>query len=252
MGLLLPTRWFEFMMRLSPSNQFSKAKAGDGSNQKLKPGESKNELLRVQIAGITTPPFSRQHYNPEQFLERLAKQHTLVSLVLLGREVAVMRDINTAEGNKRQISAMFPELQESSSNDNNKIDEVSNVLDSSEYKEHQVAICRLNYRPKQWQIFSTDIAEALIKAGNANVAQSMFQSTSGTKIVDSSSRIQDLRKDVKYLDRLALSEFDAAKKSMGMWSVPEVREMRKEVVEEVDFQAKANIFQKLWRSMRGS
>jgi len=48
MGLLLPTRWFDFLMRLSPSNQFSKAKME--GNKTLKPGESKNELLRVQIA----------------------------------------------------------------------------------------------------------------------------------------------------------------------------------------------------------
>ena len=71
------------------------------------------------------------------------------------------------------------------------------------------------------------------------------------KIVDTSQRINDLRKDVKYLDRLAKVEFDAAKKSAGMWSVPEVRQMKKEVVEEVEFQSKSNVFQKLWRYIRG-
>jgi hypothetical protein len=253
-GLLLPTRWFEFLMTLSPSNQFSQT---GGNNKKVRPGESKNELLRVQIAGIQSPSLTRQDYNPEYFLERLAKQRELVSMILLGRKVPILRD-NNDEQSRRQVTSLLLELGKSNSTDNNKIDEVSNVLESAEYKEQQIAICRLSYRPKQWQIFPTDIAKALVEAGNANVGQSMLQPSHtassdniGTKIVDTSQRIQDLRNDVKYLDSLAQSEFEAAKKSMGMWSVPEVRKMKREVVEEVDFQTKANIFQKFWRWIRG-
>lgn len=129
----------------------------------------------------------------------------------------------------------------------------NNKQDSKSYNEQQLAICRLSYRPNLLQLFSTDIAETLIAAGNASVSSSILEkgAQTDTKIVDSSQRIQDLRHDVKYLDRLAKVEFEAAKKSMGMWSVPEVRDSKREVVEEVEFHAKANVFQKVWRWFRG-
>ena len=154
------------------------------------------------------------------------------------------------------MSDVLPELQDSNSDNDRRTDAVSQILDATQYSGPQVAICKLHYRPTYTQLFATDIADSLVKAGNANVTSSMLQrdeasSNNSTKIVDSSQRINDLRKDVKYLDRLAKVEFEAAKKSAGMWSVPEVRQMKKEVVEEVDFQSKSNIFQKAWRYIRG-
>lgn len=154
---------------------------------------------------------------------------------------------------------VFPELK----NDSNDRTHETTIRHISSYNEQQEAICRLSYRPNLLQLFSTDIAETLIAAGNAGVSSSILNSnldademTGGAqqfdmKIVDSSQRISDLRHDVKNLDRLAKTEFEAAKKSMGMWSVPEVRESKREVVEEVEFQSKASIFQKLWRQFRG-
>jgi endonuclease YncB( thermonuclease family) len=124
------------------------------------------------------------------------------------------------------------------------------VFRDSRYNEQQIAVCRISYRPTLWQLFATDVAETLIAAGNASVTSADLSSNE-SKVVDSSQRIQDLRHDVKYIDKLAKAEFEAAKKSMGMWSVPEVRESKREVVEEVEFQTKANVFQKLWRWFRG-
>ncbi|OEU15534.1 hypothetical protein FRACYDRAFT_269406 [Fragilariopsis cylindrus CCMP1102] len=71
------------------------------------------------------------------------------------------------------------------------------------------------------------------------------------EIVDTSKRIQDIRNDVKYLDRLTMVEFQAAQKKIGIWSLPEVRKMKKDIIDEVDFQAKATLLQKLWRMIRG-
>jgi hypothetical protein len=101
------------------------------------------------------------------------------------------------------------------------------------------------------------VAEALIKGGNASVSSSLFTNSleetgiPKTKALDASERIQDLLKDVQYLDRLSKSEFEAANATIGMWSVPEVRASKREVVEEVEFQTKGNPFQKLWRWFRG-
>lgn len=239
-GMLLPTSLFEFLMKIGPSSRFS-----HGLN-KAKADANHNQLLKIQIAGIQSPPISRDSYNPHQFLERLAKQRTLVSCQLLGREVPIYNE--TSE--KRQMSHVLPELEDGNSN---KTNEVSQILDPK-YNGQQVAICKLHYRPTYTQLFATDIAESLVKAGNANVTSSMLQSdatATNTKIVDSSQRINDLRKDVKYLDRLAKVEFDAAKKSAGMWSVPEVRQLKQEIIDEVEFQSKSNIFQKAWRWIRG-
>jgi len=232
---------------MSPSSQLHQG------SSKNKPEESKNELLNVQIAGILSPPVKQDSYSPEQFLERIAKKRTLVSCELLGRVVPVLReDEEESESlNKGQPS---PNL----GNPNGD----ATLLDSATiYRENQVALCRLTYRPN-W-LFSADLAETLIKAGNANVASSILHSSATditienetnafkSKIIDTSQRIQVIRGDVKYLDRLAMLEFEAAQNSKGMWSVQEVRESKKEIVEEVDFQAKANLLQKIWRRIRG-
>lgn len=124
----------------------------------------------------------------------------------------------------------------------------------------EVAICRVTYRPSLFQLFPTDIAESLIASGNASVSSSVLGrelpapregGSVKSVIKDSSQRLQDLRNDVKYLDRLAKAEFEAARQSMGMWSVPEVRASKQEVIEEVEFQTKAGVLQKLWRWVRG-
>jgi endonuclease YncB( thermonuclease family) len=254
-GILVPKRWYDVLLQFSPSNN----RFSQGLSTNAKPEGKNSELLKIQIAGVEAPPFTRDSYNPCKFLSSLADERALVSFQLLGREVPLLRNSSTSDG-KRQLSSVLQELDDRDSNGNNKIDEVSRIVQSSAYNEQQVAVCRLSYRPNRWQIFSTDIAEALVKAGNANVASTVLQSSTSaagdnnsvtTKIIDSSQRIQDLRKDVAYIDRLVRTEFEAAKQSVGMWSVPEVRDLKTEVLEEVEFQQKANIFQKIWRRMRG-
>ena len=248
LGALLPTSWFESLMKMSPSNSnFSRGLGRRGKSQENR------ELLRLQIAGILPPPLLRDSHDPQAFLERLAKKRTLVSCQLLGRRVVVPQEgEEDFDSQKRRQSSS---------------DATEDMTDVSEdFDNHQVALCRLTYRPRM-QLFATDIAEALVKAGNANVASTILNHSSSsdnsatsdnvptgafkTKITDTSQRVQDIRRDVKYLDRLETLEFEAAQKSIGMWSVPEVRRMNKEIVDEVDFQEKANPLQKLWRMIRG-
>lgn len=194
-------------------------------------------------------------YRPEIFLEQLAKQRVLVSCQLLGRRVPFRGPKEPILLKKREAGEVLREI----TNNDDEL-ETTNIDDIQNYNEQQVAVCRLSYRPSLWQIFPTDVAERLIAEGSANTSSSImatnaddqeYGNSTNTKIIDSSQRIQDLRYDVKYLDDLESSEFEAAKKSLGMWSVPEVREIRREVVEEVEFQAKANFFQKVWRRLRG-
>jgi hypothetical protein len=70
-------------------------------------------------------------------------------------------------------------------------------------------------------------------------------------IVDSSDNVDDLKKDIKYMNQLDKAEYQAAKESEGMWADPFVRASRQDLVEEVTFQNEANWFQKIWRWLRG-
>uniref|UniRef100_A0A6V0ASV0 Uncharacterized protein n=1 Tax=Pseudo-nitzschia australis TaxID=44445 RepID=A0A6V0ASV0_9STRA len=264
-GMLLPTSWFESLMRISPSSgNFSRGLVKGGG----KAEESKTELLRLQIAGIFAPPVSRDSYDPVQVLERLAKKRTLVSCQLLGREVLTPLEGNDESAYQQNIQQSSSSVDENNSSvyfydDINSNNEVPTVLDGC-----QVALCKITYRPQFLQIFPTDLAETLVEAGNGSVASNLlFHSSSPhtenckrddilttafkREITDASQRIQDIRNDVKYLDKLAILEFEAAQKSKGMWSVPEVRQMKKEIVDEVDFQAEASLLQKIWRRIQG-
>eukprot|EP00534_Pseudo-nitzschia_fraudulenta_P007365 CAMPEP_0201194640 /NCGR_PEP_ID=MMETSP0851-20130426/149522_1 /ASSEMBLY_ACC=CAM_ASM_000631 /TAXON_ID=183588 /ORGANISM="Pseudo-nitzschia fraudulenta, Strain WWA7" /LENGTH=389 /DNA_ID=CAMNT_0047481345 /DNA_START=40 /DNA_END=1206 /DNA_ORIENTATION=+ len=249
-GMLLPTSWFESLMKLSPSS--STLSLGSAYGGGCKPEETNKELLRIQVAGILSPPLVGYLHNPEEFLERLAKKRTLVSCQLLGRKVLVPQrtdEDSACRQNKGEESSGIHENKKHASFYYSMINSRKDVDD------HQVALCRLKYRPN-WQFFSTDLAEVLITTGNAsvdsnvlNVASSSNHALAGDfqhKIEDASQRIEDIRGDVNYLGRLNTFEFDAAKKSKGMWSVPEVRQIKREIVDEVDFQTKASPLQKIW------
>ena len=214
-GMLLSTSWFEFFMKINPSSTIKR------DSDKLE--GNTDELLRVQIAGIQQPPIvSHETCNPEQFLEKLAKKRTLVSCQFIGREV------------------------ENPSNLDDNSDQTATAA---------AAICRIKYRPHWLQFYGTDIAEVLVKRGEATVASNILARDSYTstniKVVDSSQRIQDIRRDIQYIDKLSMVEFKAAQTQRGMWSIREVREMNKDIIEEVSFQSKANLIQKIWRRMRG-
>ena len=223
------------------------------NDDKLEKGYSFS-LCTSYPAGIHPPPVSSLTYKPEEFLDRLARERKLVSCQLLARQVESSDEEEKSRANKRPMSEVMPELAERGYE--NSDSEKTGARPT--YKQQQeVAICRVTYRPSFFQFFPTDIAESLVSTGNANVSSNILgrempdsKDGSSTSINDSSERLQDLQNDVKYLDRLANVEFEAAQQSMGMWSVPEVRASKREVIDEVEFQAKAGILQKLWRWVR--
>lgn len=250
-GQILPKSWFDFLVKFSPQA----SRLGHVSST-TKPEENARDLLKVKIAGIHPPPISRLVYRPEQFLDRLAKERALVSCQLVARQVLETAPaVERSNVEKRPMSQIMPELAVGNT-ETSTVEKRSSLIHAQDQND-EVAICRVTYRPKVFQLFATDIAESLIATGNASVSTTIlgrevtsFQSTA-TCIKDTSHRLQDLRDDVKYLDRLAKVEFEAASQSIGMWSVPEVRESKREVVEEVEFQTKASSIQKLWRWIRG-
>ena len=246
MGMLLSPSWFEFFLKLSSPKTSIHRDLGNGDD-KAKDGDNKRDLLKLRIAGALAPPLSRDSCGPTRFLERLAKKRTLVSCQLLGRLVVVEPDERDSDTDRHSSSETNETM------DPVAFDDEKTIL-SSDLNGDQVALCRLAYRPG-WQLFSTDIAEALVTAGNANVADTILDTDSssdhGGKPTDVSEQIRDIRGDLDYLEKLRTRESGAAEKSLGMWAFPEIRELKKDIVEEANFQANAGLFRKIWRRIRG-
>ena len=212
-------------------------------------------------AGVQLPPTSQQNHRPEVWLEKMARQRKLVKCQLLARKVP---DTSSASSGTKKVGRHMHEVD---------ISGMQTACDDGLMvsEEQQIAVCRMTFRPTLLQLFATDISELLARTGKANVSPSVIvagnlehnqssDNSSGeqigkpspvTRIVDSSQRIQDLRHDVKYLDRLAKAELQAAKESRGMWSNVDVRAIKRDVVDEAEFQTNANAIQKLWRWLRG-
>lgn len=266
-GQILPKTWFEFFQKLNKT-----AVTTTSSD-----AERKRDLLKVRIAGVQYPPFSHLRYKTEEYLEKLARDRTLVSCQLLARQVPQTAtskkniDGGLPRRYKRSMEDAFPDLQLSEEEKERERereqifdeDAPSFVLNEDTTGQH-LGVCKLSYRPTLFQLYPTDIAVSLLVSGNATVSATLLASNKetrdddystsagpGTTIVHSSKRLDDLRNDVKYLERLAQAEYDAVKNEAGIWAFSEARETKSDVVAEIEFQAKANIFQKLWRRLRG-
>lgn len=200
---------------------------------------------------MSAPPFyASNDYQRGEWLAQLAKEQTKVTLELIGRRVITDNHNNNSNNNKptrskRDVTVVLPELESFD------LDLASN---SSNPEEEQVIVGRLYYRPSLLQLFATDVARPLVRYGHACVESEMFMKNSHTassRITDASTGLETLRKDVNYLDRLGKLEYDAAKGFYGMWSDTMIREKRRDIVDEVEFQNNASLWQRLWRWMRG-
>lgn len=181
----------------------------------------------IIIAGVREPPsYTAPGYveQPGEWLRRLADQRVPVSCQLLSRRAR-------KEGAPMRNTSALAEFQQS-------------------IGKEQTAVCRLWYRPGR-HLFRSDLAESLVRYGRANIASGMFVSMDRWTIVDTSDRVEDLKKDIKYIKQLEKAEYEAATESAGMWADPFVRDSRQDLVEEVTFQNEATRFQRIWRWLRG-
>ena len=237
MEQVVPKSWYDWMMRYHP------AAAVTG----LRPDERSQELLMVQIAGLEAPPdyFSYSSERPGEWLERLAKDKTLVTCKLLGRRVC---GSNVPTSKKRKLQDVGrSSASESSSSWNDEL-----IVSTSNDELAQIAVVKMFYRPKVFQVWPTDIAESMIRFGRASIAsKGIYVHNAADQILDTSDSVRDLQRDAAYMDKLGQLEYKAAAGSYGMWGDSTIRESRSDVVEEVEFQKKAPIWRKLWRWLRG-
>jgi len=213
-------------------------------------------MLLSFLAGIAAPPnYSSNKYQRGDWLHRLAEEKTVVKLQLLGRRVITSNNSNSNSNSnysnnnsKRDVTAVLPELQYS-------LDEAK--AKSSSQDQEQIVVCKATYRPTLLQLLPSDLARTLVRYGHASVESELYmnsqnnQHVEGTKVKDATDRLDELRKDIQYLNRLEKAEFQAAQGQYGMWSDPAVRDKRRDIYDEIEFQANANVFQKIWRWLRG-
>jgi len=184
-------------------------------------------LELFDVAAVKEPPFySVPGYaeQPGEWLRRLADEKAPVSCQLLSRRARI-------GGAPKRNAAALAEFQQTVGED-------------------QTAVCHVRYRPGG-HFLRRDLADSLVRHGRAGIASSMFVTLGNWTIVDTSNRVEDLKKDTKYMKWLEEAEYEAAKESAGMWADPLVREGREDLVEEITFQAEANALQKAWRWLRG-
>jgi hypothetical protein len=231
----LSKSWFDWLMKIHPSS----AVLGKA------PHESDRELLRVEIAGIRSPPwYQSSAERPGEWLSRLADEHTTVTCQLLARRVLDKETDSTdytssnSQSQKRSMYTILPELNKWSDQQSS-----SNV---------QIAVCKVYYRPQRFQLIATDMTDSMVGFGRSTVAtDGLYYNDSNGRVIDTTSNVKELRKDATYLEKLSNAEYEAAKGSYGMWADPEVRQSRADVVEEVEFQTQAPAWKKIWRWFRG-
>jgi hypothetical protein len=229
----LSKSWFDWLMKIHPSS----AVLGK------QPHQSDRELLQVEIAGIRSPPwYQSSAERPGEWLSRLVDEHTTVTCQLLARRVldketdSTTNTASNGQSLKRSMYSVLPELNKGS-------DQQSNV---------QVAVCKVYYRPQNFQLVATDIADSMVRFGRSTVTtDGLYYHDSNGRVIDTNSNVKELRKDATYLEQLSNAEYEAAKGSYGMWADSEVRQSRADVVEEVEFQTQAPMWKKIWRWIRG-
>lgn len=207
-----------------------------------------------------------------QWLDQLTAQKAIVTCQLLARRVAKHGADKKAPSNTPMrasvvdVTALRPEI-------------AKNVIIPDDELE-QMAVCKLSFRNNAFELFPTDVAFALVRWGYASPAETLYSSKDDSRIIDTSTQLNVIKGDNRYLKGLEHAEFDAAKEYKGMWvrcyephrlayrtnrtvtksyffpysvqqADPTVREKRKDLTDEVDFQTKASIWKKLWRWIRG-
>ena len=237
---ILTKRMFETLLKWHPF-----AAAG------ISPQDNMRDLMKVEIAGVrSTGYYASSTDQPGEWFERLAREHTPVTLQLLGRRIAERAVAPPGQSNmtflphkphKRKIPGLESALDSTA------------VREFTEENTEQIAVARMYFRPKATQWTPIDIAQSMVRFGRANISSNGLYGSIGAKdrLLDTTESVKDLQADAEYMETLAQAEYKAASESRGMWADHSVRQSRKDIVDEVEFQSTASFWQKLWRQLRG-
>ena len=186
--------------------------------------------LLLCTAGVKVSPHYRNSLESEWiWLRGLAADRAPVAFQLLARKVVKPLE-NLNDTRKDSPSQMTSQ----------------NCHSSLDPETKNIAICHLRYRPPK-SILRQDLGLSLIRRGRANVASGIHVEDRTRTTVDGSTKIGDIRKDITYLEKLEMAEFDAVKERLGMWNDEHVRKQRPDLVNEANFEMTAGMGKKLWR-----
>jgi hypothetical protein len=261
---LLSKSTLDFVMRYYPSRSVQKLSISTSSQSK----DYDSDLFTIQLPGIVTPPtpatrfLDKSLYQPpiiyglnndvynivgtnkrmeniqQEWLNRWKTEKHTIQCKLLAKIRTVEKDESIRVGrNKRPIPEFIA-------------DDTTSRVSSC------FAIGIVSYWMQPYNLFTNiELSEALVRKGHAFVSSNgMYETTSGQNenvIEVVSTKVQHLRNDVSYLERLHKAEFDACKGLSGVWANESIRTARKDIIEEVEFQSSATILSKLWRWLRG-
>ena len=217
---------------------FTSGKASPSRSLLYRSPNPYRNLLSVELAGIVDPPSTSMSgfaSSDDQFtlIDTLIQQKTKVSLQLLAQRTT------------------------SSNHENNKHDDKHFHNMTNDDIIQNTAICHLHYKqPKQW-FATTNAALEMVQKGQAWINASGMvvplsnidadvkdntkedpsnrrrgESSDSSIIIGYNPTVKQLQSDTKFISQLEEAEYTAWKSKLGMWSSNQVRELKKEYIEE--------------------
>jgi len=200
------------------------------------PLNTNRHLLPIELAGICLPPtIASTYYNSASVLSpTLTKGPSMSSSSTSSQLPELLQSL--IEQNAR-VSLQMLALRTDSSSTNGTERSTSSLL-MDENGMHS-AICHLSYRkPNQW-FSTTNLGLELVQRGQALVNQDGLviptKDDDNAALIDFNPTVKQLQADSTFISQLEEAEFEAWKSREGVWSSSQMRELRKEYVEEEEY-----------------
>jgi len=205
-------------------------------------------LLPIELAGCVSPPTiaSTNYHSSSVLSTTLTKASSTSSSSTSSQVPEVLQSLIETSSS---VSLQMLALRTDSSYANNGTERSTPSLLMDENSMHS-AICHLNYRkPNQW-FSTTNLGLELVQRGQALVNQDGLviptKDDNNAALINFNPTVKQLQADSKFISQLGQAEFAAWKSREGVWSSSQMRELRKEYVEEEEY-LKSSLWSKIKR-----
>jgi hypothetical protein len=197
-------------------------------------------LLPIELAGIVSPPTIATNNSASSVLSATLTKGSSPSSSPISSQVPEV--LQSLIEKKARVSLQMLALRTIS--DTNGKDKYAPSSMMDENNNMHSAICHLSYRkPNQW-FSTTNLGLELVQKGQALVNQdglvipnetSDNNNTASFTLIDFNPTVKQLQQDSTFISQLEEAEFAAWKSKEGVWSSSQMRELRKEYVEEEEY-----------------
>ena len=188
-------------------------------------------LLPIELAGVVTPPTIAGNPSASSILSATLTKASPPSSS--SPEIQVVTSL--IEENAR-VSLQMLALRTNKKDGN---DEFTNL---------HSAICHLSYRkPNQW-FSTTNLGLELVQNGQALVNLDGVIPRNET-LIDFNPSVKQIQQDVEFISQLEQVEFAAFRSKEGLWSSSQMRELRREYVEEEEY-LNSNLWSRIKRGLK--